>query len=292
MRNNTIIYNVLTVAVVTALSFTSCVKDELFNTPHPDKGAVVVSADFSERSASCTAPAEYLLHHTCCEVAEPCTMPGGDEKCHPELFSPGSHTFHAWNVCEKITVADGTVKVNETAPGTIESMPGYLFTAREEKEIVKDDTTHVEIKMLQRTRDLRLELTVTEGDPELIASVRGTLTGVAGAFDLAGQTTPMGNAANATVAFARDEDKLTAGARLLGFIGTAPTLTLEIVFTDGRTQTVLHDSFAEAVKDFGKEMTETLVLTNNLNTPVEAGMTATIEEWKPGNGGGEDVDVN
>lgn len=291
MRNKTIIYNVLTVATATALFFTSCVKDELFDTPHPDKGAVVVSADFSERSASCTAPAEYLLHHTCCEAAEPCTMPGGSEKCLPELFSPGSHTFHAWNACGKMTVTDGTIKVNETAPGTIESMPGYLFTARVEKEIIKDDTTRVEIKMLQRTRDLRLELTVTEGDPERIASVRGTLTGVAGAFDLAGQTVT-GNAANATVAFTRDGDKLTAEARLLGFIGTAPTLTLEITFTDGRTQTVLHDSFAEAVKDFGKDMTETLVLTNRLNTPVEAGMTATIEEWKPGNGGGEDVEVN
>lgn len=273
-----------------AAAFGSCVKDDLVDTPHPDKGAVVVTADFSRRSAGCAVPAEYTLHHTCCEAAEPCTMPGEGEKCLPELFAPGSHTFHAWNSCEKMTATDGTVKVNEIVSGTIESLPGYLFTAREEKEIVRDDTTRVNIKMLQRTRDLRLELTVTEGDPELIASVRGTLTGVAGAFDLAGQTVT-GNAANATVAFTLKGDQLTAEARLLGFTGTAPTLTLEIAFTDGRTQTVVNDSFAEAVKDFGKEMTETLVLTNNLNTPVEAGMTATIEEWKPGNGGGEDVEV-
>lgn len=38
-------------------------------------------------------------------------------------------------------------------------------------------------------------------------------------------------------------------------------------------------------------MTETFVLTNNLNLPVEAGMEATIEDWKPGNDGGEDVEI-
>lgn len=50
-------------------------------------------------------------------------------------------------------------------------------------------------------------------------------------------------------------------------------------------------SFADAVKDFGVNMTETFVLTNSLKTPIEAGMSATIEDWHPSNNGGEDVSI-
>ena len=49
MRNKKTRYTtILTVAL--ALSFTSCVKDELSNTPHPDKGAVIVTTDWSAKS--------------------------------------------------------------------------------------------------------------------------------------------------------------------------------------------------------------------------------------------------
>lgn len=276
-------------AIFAATLLTSCVKDDLYHTPHPDKGAVVFSADFSERSASCAAPTEYLLRHTCCEAADPCTMPGAAEKCHPELFAPGKHTFHAWNGCERMTVTDGVAKVDETAQGVIESLPGYLFTTCREMDVVQDDTLRVNIPMAQRTRDLRFELTVTEGAPEWIASVKGTISGIAGAFDLAAQKTT-GEAVATTVAFTRTGDKLTADARLLGIAGDRQTLVIDITFADGRTQTTESD-LTDYLKDFGSDMTETFRLAGDLNTPIEADMNATIENWQPGNGGGEDADI-
>lgn len=54
---------VLPVAMATltfAVSMTGCVKDELFNTPHPDKGAVVVTTDWTDALAEATVPDTYF----------------------------------------------------------------------------------------------------------------------------------------------------------------------------------------------------------------------------------------
>ena len=44
MKNKKTRYMTILTAAI-ALSLTSCVKDELFNTPHPDLGAVIVTTD-------------------------------------------------------------------------------------------------------------------------------------------------------------------------------------------------------------------------------------------------------
>ena len=73
-------------------------------------------------------------------------------------------------------------------------------------------------------------------------------------------------------------------------MGSKQTLLLDIVFTDGRTQTTGSD-LTDHLKDFGNDMTEAFRLTGDLNTPIEADMSATIDNWQPGNGGGEDADI-
>ena len=50
MKNKKTRYMTILTAAI-ALSLTSCVKDELFNTPHPDLGAVIVTTDWSAMSA-------------------------------------------------------------------------------------------------------------------------------------------------------------------------------------------------------------------------------------------------
>lgn len=289
MNKTTYIHKTILVLTAVALSLNSCVKDELFNTPHPDKGAVVLTADWSERSSACAAPMEYTLHHTCCEKTS-CTMDGTVPDCVPSLFAEGTHTLVAHNTADKITIDGLTATVATVKEGHIDPMPGYLLAAVQKADIAKDDTVRITLPMRQHVRDMHIELTVTEGDPGQIESVTGTLTGVATSFDLVEQKLT-GAEASALLAFSRSGEKLTADARLLGFIGTAPAFTLEVRFADGRTQTVRNDRFADAVKEFGSDMTETFVLTNNLNLPVEAGMEATIEDWKPGNDGGEDVEI-
>lgn len=272
-----------------ALGVSSCVKDELYNTPHPDKGAVVVTADWSNRSAACAVPAEYTLYHTCCGTADPCTMPGEGEKCYPALFEPGSHRLVAHNAADKITVSGLSATVAAARDGGIDPLPGYLLSAAHDIEIVRDDTTRVVLPMRQRVRDLHIELTVTEGNPDRIAGVEGTLSGIAGAFDLAQQRIT-GEAANTSPAFTRAGDKITADVRLLGTAGGRQTLKLEIRFTDGRTQTT-EDDLTELLAGFNDgDMTGALTIRGNLLTPIGAGFTATVTDWEIGER--EDVEIH
>lgn len=258
---------------------TSCVKDDLFNTTHPDKGVVVVKADFTAKSTSADVPAEYLLHHTCCGAEAPYAMPSAEMKCSPGLFTPGKHIFYAWNSCDKMTVTDDVIHVDKIASGKIESMPGYLFAARQETDVIQDDTTHINLQMAQRTRDVQFELTVTEGNPELITSVSGTLSGIAGAFSLAEQKIT-GQAASTVIAFARNGSKVTADARLLGIIGTSQSLELEVRFTDRPDIHRVNVDLTKALSGFNDDMTTTKKITGNLETPIGMEATAIITGWK------------
>ena len=47
--------------VASVVSLSSCVKDDLYNTPHPDKGAVEVTTDWTGRSSDAVVPADYIL---------------------------------------------------------------------------------------------------------------------------------------------------------------------------------------------------------------------------------------
>ena len=46
----------------TILLLAGCVKDDLYNTQHPDKGALVVIADWAGASSEAVLPDTYILH--------------------------------------------------------------------------------------------------------------------------------------------------------------------------------------------------------------------------------------
>ena len=278
---------VLPVAAATltfAVTMTGCVKDELFNTSHPDKGTVVLDMDGLHGGDGYTVDIDGRTFEAT-----------GGTFTVPDLFEPGTHSITVYNRPEGFSVEGLVARVAplgaavRAADGLIHPLPGYLHSGTRQIEVTADDSLKVEMSVSQRVRDLLLELTVTEGDPERIASVRGTLSGIAGAFDLAAQQTT-GEAVSTAVEFTRTRDRMTADARLLGVMGDRQTLAIDILFTDGRTQTTESD-LTDYLKDFGSDMTEAFRLTGDLNTPVEAGISATIDNWQPGNGSGEDADI-
>ncbi len=287
---------------VCALTLNSCVIDNLYNTPHPTRYAVVVTADFSGRSVSCPCPQKYTLSIG----SEECSAPAQQPKCHPVLFLPGEYALTAWNVCEGMSrVTDGgeaseteggeegkgmTIRVNGTADGGIEPLPGYLFTARRQIAVQQDDTLRVTLPMSQRCRDLHISLTLTEGDPELVKSVTGRLGGIAGAFDLVSQTTSE-EPRTAEFPLKRDGDRITADLRLLGILGREQTLELSVTFTDRpetEVQTTVTD-LTEALAGFGEKMTEGFEITGELATPVGADACATITGWNDVKGDSADA---
>ena len=272
-------------AAATALLTASCVKDTLYNTPHPNHGKITVTADWSARGEGIDIPATWTLSMGDYTGTETAATHAPDH-----LFAPGSYTLVAWNPAEGITVSGTTATVapasgSQTTGTFIDNAPGWFFTHTEQVTIEKDTDYPLTAAMQQRVRELQLELEVTQGRPELIQSVTATLSGIAGAFDMArGQTT--GEPASTVFSFTRDGSRLTADARLLGTMGAVQTMVLDIVFVDGgRTQRTEVD-LTEAMKDFNGDMTTAYRITGTLETPV--GMeecNAEITGWESVEGG-------
>lgn len=275
-------------AAAAALLTASCVKDTLYNTPHPDHGKITVTADWSARGEGIAIPATWTIAMGDYTGTETTATHAPDH-----LFAPGSYTLVAWNPAEGITVSGTTATVapasgSQTTGAFIDNAPGWFFTHAEQVSIEKDTDYPLTAAMQQRVRKLQLELEVTQGRPELIQSVTATLSGIAGAFDMArGQTS--GEPVSTAFSFTRDGSRLTADARLLGTMGAVQTMVLDIVFVDGgRTQRTEVD-LTEAMKEFNDDRTTAYRITGTLETPV--GMeecNAEITGWETG----DENDVN
>ena len=275
-------------AAAAALLTASCVKDTLYNTPHPDHGKITVTADWSARGEGIDIPATWTIAMGDYTGTETTATHAPDH-----LFAPGSYTLVAWNPAEGITVSGTTATVapasgSQTTGSFIDNAPGWFFTHAEQVSIEKDTDYPLTAAMQQRVRELQLELEVTQGRPELIQSVTATLSGIAGAFDMARRQTS-GEPASTVFSFTRDGSRLTADARLLGTMGAVQTMVLDIVFVDGgRTQRTEVD-LTEAMKDFNDDRTTAYRVTGTLETPV--GMeecNAEITGWETG----DENDVN
>ena len=284
-----------------------CNKDDHHNTPHPDKGAVKVTTDWSGLSSDAVQPDSYVLRIGTHEQTV-----SGETNAFSTLFEPGKQDLLVWHTAPGTTVNGTTATVNTLPDGTLEPMPGYLFSAARQLDIVKDDTLSVTVSMEQRIRRLalNLKLKLNPGDELRIGSTSATLAGIASAIDLA--TGELAGSGGKTVvpAFALAEETHTANMyapdsratvppmlcstlHLMGAAtGERQLLTLEITLTSGDVHTVTTD-LTEMLKDFqtGEDM-EPLALDATLGLPseAEAETAATITDWNVVNNG--DIKVN
>lgn len=282
-----------------------CDKDDHHNTPHPDKGAVKVTTDWSGLSSDAVQPDSYVLRIGTHEQTV-----SGETNAFSTLFEPGKQDLLVWHTAPGTTVSGTTATVNTLPDGMLEPMPGYLFSAARQLDIVKDDTLSVTVSMEQRIRRLALNLKLNPGDELRIGSTSATLTGIASAIDLA--TGELAGSGGKTVvpAFALAEETHTANMyapdsratvppilcatlHLMGAAtGERQLLTLEITLTSGDVHTVTTD-LTEMLKDFqtGEDM-EPLALDATLELPseAEAETAATITDWNVVNNG--DIKVN
>lgn len=296
-REITVVHKtVLPVAMATltfAVSMTGCVKDELFNTPHPDKGAVVVTTDWTDALAEATVPDTYFL-----------SMDGGETKevqaatnCYPNLLLPGKHTLLVYNGPQGMTISGTTATVNNLTDGTLEPLPEYLFSAVKELDMMQDDTLRVIVPMIRRLCPIVLNLTLGGENTEDIASITATLGGMAASVDL--RTGAAGNE-NATItldikqqaetkARAYTEGRLEMKCRTVG-VNPAEhqLLTIEVRMVDGYVQTIVSD-LTDYLKDLNTEMNP-IELTGTVEAPQDGHFSGTIEDWDTVSGG--DTDAN
>ena len=274
----------------------SCVKDTLYDTPHPDYGKIAVTADWSARGEGIDIPAAWTVSMDDYTGTETSATHAPDH-----LFAPGSYTLAVWNPAEGITVS-GTTATVAAATGNragteafVDNAPGWFFTYTEQVSIEKDcDYTFI-AAMKQQTRELTLVVEPTGDAAGRITEIVAYLTGAAGTLDFATDT--YGAASSVVLPFTKitegaDAGKWKATVRLLGVTGTEQLLTGEIRYADGNPlPTTLKSDLTEALKDFNAGKSESLTLGGTLvETPEETEFSESeITGWETVEGG--DVDA-
>ncbi len=273
------------------LLFSSCVIDTLYRTLHPGYGQITVTADWTNRGESVDIPDSWTV-----SIGDYIGTETGETHSPDELFSPGSYTLVAYNSPEGITVSGttATVAADDANAGCISGTPGWLFTSVQEVTIEADNDYELIAAMQQQVRELTLVLTPTGDAANLIESIEGSLSGVAGTLDFA--TNSHRTSSEVALSFTKitegnDAGKWSVTVRLLGIANNnTQTLTATISYSGGTLQdSSLNSDLTTALEDFNTGKTTALTLGGTLEAPNEAGFTATIGDWETV--GSEQVDL-
>lgn len=267
-----VIKQILRLVVVCMLlsTISACVKIELFD-PLPSKAQIILTTDWTNRDLNIPIPEKYVV------VID--NQAQTFEKASNMLptLDAGKYSLRTYNTPPTITIKENIASL-EVVNGTVIDMSDYLFTSAMNITIQDGkNENHIAI-MKQQIRDLNLELTINEGNPNRIKDVEAKFGGVASELDI--DTEVLSGSAVVVPSFTRQGDKLSAKLRLLGVIGKAQIMTLTITFDDNTTQTIDSDLSALLV-DFNSKKHEPLFLKGILiNTPTEVGgITASIIDW-------------
>ena len=280
-----------------AVLLSSCVKDTLYDTPHPDSGKIAVTADWSARGEGIDIPATWTVTMGDYTGTETSATHAPDH-----LFAPGSYTLAVWNPAEGITVS-GTTATIAAATGNragtdafVDNAPGWFFTHTEQVSIEKDKDYPLTAVMQQQVRELTLMIEPAGDAADRIESIGGTLSGAAGTLDFA--TGTHGTPSEVELHFTKitegdDAGKWMATVRLLGIAGDAQRLTATLTYTDGNPQpTSLNSDLTSALNGFNDGKTAPLTLGGTIaETPGEAGFTGEITDWETVDGGGVDAEM-
>ena len=259
MKTNSI-YKTSLLAAALLLSTTSCVKDELHDTPHPDYGKITVTADWTDRGDDVNIPAEWTV-----TMGDYTGTETGETHAPDYLFNPGDYTLAACNIPENITISGTTA--------TITGTPGWLFTSVQEVTVEADTDYDLTATMRQQVRQLTLVIEPTGDAADRIESIEGALSGAAGTMDFATGTYK--------ITEGDDAGKWTATVRLLGIAGDLQRLTATLTYSNGNPQpTELESDLTAALVDFNSDKTEPLTLGGTIaETPTEAGVEAGLVDF-------------
>ena len=253
----------------------SCSKGKPHQTPHPDQGAVVVTADWSGKSSEADIPQKYVLR-----IADVKQEVSGEKNAFKQLLDPGQYSLAVYNTPEHIAVAGNVASMEKSSAGDIDPSPSYLFASVQEITVLADDSLRVTAPMKQLVRRLDLELTATEGDYGRVQSATATLSGVASAVNI--ETGERSGAATVTETFTQVGQTFSLSFRLLGIVpNESQTLVVDITYAGGETQRI-DSGLGDAMKGFNDEA-KPMKLTGSLHLPLELGSSAAIGAWNGGN---------
>lgn len=271
---------IITLSGCAALLWMACdVKDPIFNTSHPERGAIALTADWSRIGEGLDIPASYTVR-----IGDYTTTVSGTTNTIDHLFEPGTYRMLICNTPENIRI-DGTVA---GAVSGDRHVPGWLFSYAGEVTVAKDADHAVTAVMQQQVRQLTLVVEPTGQTTGKIKSIGGSISSIAGKLDMenGSYSGPMLMPLYfSKITEGADAGKWTITLRVLGFIPEEKhKLTLEIKFKDDNPKPVTIESdLSVALAGFNDDKRTPLTLGGTLvQTPTEVGFAATITGWNDG----------
>ena len=277
-----------------ALMLTSCVKDDIDNTPHPSQGAIVITTDWSSRADQAVQPVSYTLRVSGQSGQSDEQPVKGNTNIFHSLLAPAAYELLVYNTPEAITVTGDVATIASTDENNIEALPGYLFSATQTLDVVKDDTLFVTVGMLQHIRQLTLVLKLKEGDHDRITSLNATLSGIASSINLATGAWASPTGVSLSPVFEKTEEKdgtptLTATIRLLVIIADdIQERSISVALNNQSVYTIKTDLTDVLQKCFDGSMTP-LVLGANFDLPSQGDFSGNINSWNSVEGGHVDI---
>jgi hypothetical protein len=272
-------YRIIPVILIILLQIvvqTSCVKEPLYNTDHPNHGRIIsLTTDWTNRGEGINIPGNYTL-----KAGDYTTTLSGTTNEVNNYFEAGAYHINIWNTANNIAVA-GT-----TATADYSNEPGWFFTGAQDAVIEKDRDYAFTVPMQQQVRQLTLELEITGDAKDRLTSIEASLSGVAGAINI-DNGNPVGDAVSVALDFIRrDAINRVSTIRLLGITGNTQTLTLVLHFEGGNPSSyTIPCDLSDQLAAFNADKKTPLTLNaTSVITPTEAGFTATIDDWADNTG--------
>ena len=274
--------NIMVMAATLLLCLGGCVKYDLHSTSSTGTGTgtVTITPDWTNRGAGVEVPTSWTV-----SLGDYTGTETGTTHTPDYTFEAGSYILMAYNSPESITVSGTTATVAQdgTTAGYISGSPGWFFTSVQEVTIVADTNNELTPTMQQQVRQLTLELTPSGSMADYIASIEGSLSGVAGTLNFS--TNTHGTSSELALSFGKDDDtgNWTATVWLLGITGSTQTLTANISYSSsgGLQDATLSSDLSTALEDFNSDKTTPLSLGTTL--AVVDFSSATIGDWEVNN---------
>lgn len=236
------------------LGLTGCYKED--KDKCPGHATLIVTADWSERGADEGEPEGFTVR-----VAENAASVVGLRCEFPHPIAPGDCHVNAHTTPERVTINGDVATVAASRAGTIDPMPGCLFTwSHSLVGVKKGDEHHLTALMKQQMRMLTIVIESAGGITSQVASATLNLDGVASSINIA--TEALSAPAAVSVPFEANlvDDTMEAKAKLLGVLGSN-MLTLDFVFVNDETQQLSIDLTSRLANfNTDKKMKETITI--------------------------------
>lgn len=254
------------IAVLLSVIISSCTKEELVNPPK-----VILTTDWTNRTEQADIPSSYVLvidnqNIVCHDITN--TLPRLDA---------GNYSLLIYNTTDKIKV-NGTYASVASSGGIVDANPGYLFYSALNIDFENDKEKAINALMVQQTRLLNIELTITNGDIDNIVSIDALLSGIANGLDLK-TGVYSGAGLNVVPVFTRKDNKLIASVQLLGCTDEPQVLTLNVVYKGGSHQQIVSD-VSSFLSGFEKDKYKPLTLKGNAEMFTSIEVKTNITDWK------------